>query len=79
MSFQPDMILQFAHFLRDEFKDSTVVIKDKKFTFHNPIVKANSFVSLNGKAAKQFIDPNVNLALEPYNLKHRNWVLPYEE
>ena len=79
MSFQPDMILQFAHFLHDEFKDSTIVIRDKKFTFRDPIVKANSFVSLNGKAAKRFVDPTVNLAKEPYNLKHRNWVMPYED
>lgn len=79
MSTQPDMILQFAHHLRDEFKGKTIVIHGKEFTFKDPIVRVESYVTLNGSGTRMFIDPQVNLAKLDYNLQHRNWVLPYKE
>lgn len=79
MSTQPDMILQFAHHLRDEYKDKTIIIKGKKFVFKNPKVRVESYVTLNGSGTREFIDPNVNLAKLENNLAHRNWVLPFKE
>jgi hypothetical protein len=70
MATQPDMILQFAHFLRDQAKVDGV---------NEPEVYVDSFVSLNGAMSKPFIDPNVDLAKEEYNHKHRSWILPFED
>lgn len=79
MSTQPDMILQFAHHLRDEYKGKTIEIHGKKFTFNDPVVKVESYVTLNGSGTRQFVDPNVDLAQVNYDLKHRDWILPFEE
>ena len=69
MSTQPDMILQYAHFLAEEYK---------KKGFDNPEVKVESYVTLNGRRSRPFIDPSVDLASQPYTLGHRKWVLPFE-
>ena len=69
MSTQPDMILQFAHFLANEYE---------KKGFQNPQVRVESIVTLNGRRSQAFIDPEVDLAKQPYNLAHRSWVLPYK-
>jgi hypothetical protein len=79
MSTQPDMILQFAHHLRDEYKGKTIEIHGRKFTFDDPVVKVESYVTLNGSGTRPYIDPNANLAQIDYDLKHRDWVLPFKE
>lgn len=67
MSSQPDLILQFAHFLRDEFARRG----------HGDVsVRVESFVSLNGRRAVQFIDPTVDLTQIKDGLAPLNWVLP---
>lgn len=66
---QPDMILQFAHHLRDEY-----AIKWGQ----TPEVYAHSYVTLNGQLSKPFIDPTVDLAMVQRGWQHKNWVLPNE-
>ncbi|TAH27518.1 MAG: HTTM domain-containing protein [Cytophagales bacterium] len=70
MAFQPDMILQYAHFLYHYFKDQGV---------RNPEVRAEIYVTLNGKPSRLFIDPNVNLALVKDGWKHKDWILALDE
>ncbi len=70
MSTQPDMILQFAHFLKREYQQKGI---------KNPIVRAEAYVTLNGSGSRLFIDPTVNLANEKESFKHKSWILPYEE
>jgi hypothetical protein len=48
MSFQPDMILQFAHFLENEYQKKGI---------ENPIVRAEVYVTLNGRKSELLIDP----------------------
>lgn len=79
MSTQPDMILQFAHYLRDEYKNKPIVIKDKTFYFKSPKVYVDSYVSLNGRGSKRFIDPGVDLAQEKQSLRNKTWIMPFEE
>jgi hypothetical protein len=67
MSFQPDMILQFAHFLEKEFQKKGV---------ENPIIRAEVYVTLNGRKSELLIDPNIDLTEQSYNLRPRNWILP---
>lgn len=78
MSTQPDMILQFAHFLRDEFKDSCIHTNDTTICLGTPKVFVDARVTLFNKASRVFVDPMRNLAEEPYDLQHREWIIPYE-
>ncbi len=67
MATQPDMILQYAHFLRDHYAAEGI---------ENPEVKAKVYVTLNGRPSQLFIDPDVNLAAEKSSWKRKNWILP---
>ena len=67
MSFQPDMILEYAHYLGDTFK---------KRGFNDVSVYADSYVTLNGRPSKRFIDPNVDLYKQKNDLKHKTWITP---
>jgi hypothetical protein len=70
MNTQPDMILQFAHFLRDEYAAKYHV---------SPQVYVQSYASVNGKGSRPFVNPEVNLATLKRGYQHKNWVLPYQK
>jgi len=69
MSFQPDFILEYAHFLGKNFSDESNEIE----------VYAESFVALNGRPSQRFIHPNVNLYGERESFKNKTWVLPLND
>lgn len=69
MSTQPDMILQYAHMLRDYYSTQG---------FQNPSIYADTYVVLNGRLGKTLIDPGVDLAKEQDSFKHKSWILPFE-
>ena len=70
MSFQPDFILEYAHFLGDHYKKSGL----------NEIeVYADSYVALNGRMSKRFVDPNVDLLKEKRGFNNKSWILPLNE
>lgn len=77
MSTQPDMILQYAQFLKEKFNDSTFIINNKPYKVTNPSVHATVFVSVNGRPSQLFIDKKHDLSKIPYNLAHRNWLEPF--
>lgn len=67
----PDMILQFAHFLRDEWCDKGV---DDVQVY--AIVKTQ----LNGRPYQHFVDPAVDLAAQRWSQwKESPWILPMEK
>ena len=70
MATQPDMILQYAHFLSDEYKKKGI---------KNPIVTAESYVTLNGSGSRLFIDSTVNLAQQPESFAAYTWILPFDK
>ena len=70
MSFQPDFIIEYAHFLGNHF-----TLQGHK----NIEVYADSFVALNGRRSKRFIDPNINLMEEKRSLKHYSWIIPFKD
>lgn len=70
MAFQPDFILEYAHFLKDYYQNQG---------FENPNVYVTSYVALNGRLSQQFIDPKINLANENENFKHKPWILPFND
>ncbi|HEY0244498.1 MAG TPA: HTTM domain-containing protein [Mucilaginibacter sp.] len=68
MATQPDMILQYAHFLAGEYQQKGI---------KNPIVTAQSYVTLNGSGSRLYIDSAVNLATEQETWGHKKWILPF--
>ncbi len=67
----PELILQLAHHIADEFEKSTK---------RRPEVYAFVVASLNGRKPQLMIDPNCNLAAKPRGIYwSRDWVVPLEE
>lgn len=71
MSTQPDMILQFAHFLAREYNE--------KKGFKDTEVYADSYAALNGHPSRAFIDPSIDLAKQPLNFAPKKWIMPFED
>lgn len=65
----PDMILQFANHLADEFRDEG----RRKVQIY-----ADSWLSLNGRPPVRLIDSTVDLASEALGLRPVSWILPRE-
>ncbi len=70
MSSRPDMILQFAHYLEDEYQ--------KNFSGDVEIT-VTSNVTLNGRRSQPLIDPNVDLTEQERGFAHKDWILPFNE
>ncbi|MEQ6119686.1 HTTM domain-containing protein [Reichenbachiella sp. MALMAid0571] len=52
MSFQPDMIWQFAKYLESDFKEKGIA---------DMSINVKNFVSLNGRKSQPLVDPNIDL------------------
>lgn len=70
MSTQPDLILKYAHHLRESFSQKGWEI---------PKVYAEVYVTLNGRPSTLFIDSTVNLAAEKLSWRHYRWILPFKD
>jgi len=68
MAFQPDFILQYAHYLAEHFK---------KDGHKNIEVYVESYVALNGRRSMPYIDPNVNLLKHKDSFKPKTFILPF--
>lgn len=69
MSTQPDMILEFAHFLKKKFaKDGLEDVE----------VHADAFASLNGREVQRLIDPSVDLSQMHEGFTSKPWILPLQ-
>ena len=67
LSTQPDMILQFAHFLAATYRRRGV---------HQPQVYAECYAGLNGRSSRLLIDPTVDLAQVREGWGAKPWILP---
>lgn len=65
MSTQPDMILQFAQFLKNNFQTDEVY--------------AEAYVTVNGKGSNLFFDPKINLANVKDDFSDKKWILAQAE
>ncbi len=70
MSFQPDFILEYAHYLGDFYNNNG---------FNNVEVYAESYVTLNGRKSRRFIDPNINLMKEKRGFSNKKWIIEFED
>jgi vitamin K-dependent gamma-carboxylase len=67
MSGQPDLILELAHHVRDDFERRV----------GGPVeVRVDALVSLNGRRLAPLIDPSVDLAQVSDGLARARWILP---
>ncbi|MFT6205540.1 MAG: putative membrane protein YphA (DoxX/SURF4 family) [Spirosomataceae bacterium] len=69
MAMQPDMILQFAHFLGEYYEKQGV---------KNPQVRVEAWVTLNARPSQLLIDPKVDLMTKADGWKHKEWILPLD-
>jgi hypothetical protein len=67
MSTQPDMILQMAHVLAEDFGQRG---------FQEPQVFADAFVVLNGRPPARLVNPDVDLAAVQDGFGAMDWLLP---
>ncbi|EDP96285.1 gamma-glutamyl carboxylase-like protein [Kordia algicida OT-1] len=70
MSFQPDFILEYAHYLGDTFT---------KDGHKNVQVYVESYVALNGRLSQLYIDKTVDLYQQKRSFKPKNWILPFND
>lgn len=70
MATQPDMILQYAHYLKQKYQAQGIA---------NPEIRVECYVTLNGSGSRLFIDKTVDLTKEEEGFKNKNWILPFEE
>ena len=70
MATQPDFILEYAHYLKRHFESQG---------HQNLEVYVESFVALNGRLSRPYIDPEVNLVAQKESFKHKNWILPFDD
>jgi len=70
MAFQPDFILEYAHFLHDHYLQKGM---------YDPEVRVNAYVALNGRLSTLYIDPKVNLAKQDESFSHKTWILPFRD
>ena len=68
MATQPDMIIEYAHYLRDHFANQG---------HQNIEIYVENYVTLNGALSKPFIDHEVDLAKEKDTWRHKEWVMQY--
>ena len=69
MSFQPDLIHQTARIIAADFA---------RQGYDQVEVKAEAFVSWNGRPNARLIDPDVNLAEIKPGIAPMSWILPYQ-
>ncbi|WP_338791547.1 HTTM domain-containing protein [Bernardetia sp. MNP-M8] len=65
MAFQSDMILQYAHFLEEKY-----TTKENP----NPIIRAEVYVTLNGRRSQLFFDPNLDLSEIEDGFLEKDWI-----
>ncbi|MBC3757811.1 HTTM domain-containing protein [Hyunsoonleella sp. SJ7] len=70
MSFQPDFILEYAHYLGNHFASQG---------HKNVQVFVESFVALNGRLSMPYIDKTVDLYAEKESFKPKRWILPFQD
>lgn len=70
MAMQPDMILHFAKVLQQYYAAQGMT---------NPRVRAEVYVTLNGRPSRLYIDSSIDLTRLQDDFSHKHWILPFRE
>lgn len=68
MAFQPDFILEYAHYLHDVYEAEGM---------NDPEVRVECYVALNGRLSTSYIDPKTDLSKVDESFAHKDWILPF--
>ncbi len=68
---QPDFILEFATFLEGHYRYHEGI--------KNPEIYVDSFIALNGRLSRRYIDPTVDLTKIEDSWAHKDWILPFND
>ena len=68
MAMQPDMILQFAHFLKRHYENKGLA---------DPAVRAEVYVTLNARPSRLLIDPTLDLTKIRDDWSPKTWISAY--
>ena len=69
MAMQPDMVLQYAHFLKKHYATQGMA---------DPQVRAEVWVTLNGRPSRLLLDPQADLSKIEDGWKAKKWIYRYE-
>ncbi len=70
MAMQPDLILQYAHYLSDYYARQGM---------QDPGVRVEAWVTLNGRSAQLLIDPAADLTEKIDLWTSKDWILPFKD
>ncbi|WP_340103935.1 HTTM domain-containing protein [Rhodohalobacter sp. 8-1] len=70
MSFQPDFILEYAHFLEQHYKEQGI---------DNPEIYVDSYVALNGRGSQLYVNPEIDLTTIEQSNYRQTWLMPFED
>ena len=70
MATQPDFMVQYAHHLKQHFESEGL---------RDVAIYVDSYVALNGRKSRPYIDPSVNLATVTDSFKPKTWILPFDD
>lgn len=76
MSRQPDMILEFAHFLGEKFQDTIFHFDKKTIHLRNPRIEAEGFVTLNGRTNSMYVSRKHDLLKIDPSTSYKSWIEP---
>lgn len=68
MAMQPDMILQYAHFLGEYYQNRGMA---------KPIVRVESYITLNGSPSKLLLDTELDLMMIEDGFRDKDWLTEY--
>ncbi len=71
MSFQPDFMLEYAHWLEKHFQET-----ENRGDLQ---VYAEAYVALNGRSSRLYLDPAVDLTTQKRGFAHKTWILPFND
>lgn len=70
MSTQPDFILEYARYLEEHYLQQGIT---------DPQIYVESYIALNGRGSQPYINPTVDLTTIEPSLKHRTWLMPFDD
>lgn len=70
MSTQPDFILEYARYLEEHYLQQGIT---------DPQIYVESYIALNGRGSQPYINPAVDLTTIEPSLKHRTWLMPFDD
>lgn len=70
MSFQPDFILEYAHFLEQHYKHQGI---------EDPEIYVDSYVALNGRGSQPYVNPDIDLTTINSSQYRQTWLMPFND